>query len=96
MDSELNLVKLADKLSLSTHQLSYIINNGFNENFFQFINKYKVEKAQELLTNQEYSHYTIIAIGYEAGFNSKTAFNTTFKKITSYTPTEYRKIRSNL
>lgn len=96
LDSELNLVKLADKLSLSTHQLSYVINNGFNENFFQFINKYKVQKAKELLNNPKYDNYTIVAIGFESGFNSKTAFNTTFKKMTSYTPTEYRKLRSDL
>ncbi len=96
LDSELNLVKLADKLSLSTHQLSYVINNGFNENFFQFINKYKVQKAKELLNNPKYDNYTIVAIGFESGFNSKTAFNTTFKKMTSYTPTEYRKLCSDL
>jgi len=96
LDSELNLIKLAEKLSLSTHQLSFTINNGFNENFFQFINKYKVEKAKALLKNPQYDKYTILAIGFESGFNSKTAFNTTFKKVTSYTPTEYRKIRSNL
>lgn len=96
LDSELNLVKLADKLSLSTHQLSYVINNGFNENFFQFINKYKVQKAKELLNNPKYDNFTIVAIGFESGFNSKTAFNTTFKKMTSHTPTEYRKSRSDL
>lgn len=96
LDSELNLVKLAERLSLSAHQLSFIINNGFNENFFQFINQYKVRKAQDLLQNPKYDNYTIVAIGYESGFNSKTAFNTTFKKVTSYTPTEYRKNRSKL
>jgi AraC-like DNA-binding protein len=96
LDSELNLIKLAEKLSLSTHHLSFIINSGFSENFFQFINKYKVQKAKELLNNPKYDNYTILAIGFESGFNSKTAFNTTFKKVTSYTPTEYRKIRSDL
>jgi AraC-like DNA-binding protein/uncharacterized membrane protein YiaA len=96
LDSELNLIKLAEKMSVSPHQLSYAINNGFHENFFQFINKYKVKKAEELLRDPAYDNYTIVAIGFDSGFNSKTAFNTTFKKITSYTPTEYRKLRSNL
>lgn len=96
LDSELTLVKLAEKMDLSTHQLSFVINNGFGENFFNFVNRYKVNKAKELLRNPEYDHYTILAIGFESGFNSKTAFNTTFKKITSHTPTEYRKIRSAL
>ena len=96
LDSELNLVKLAEKLQLSSHQLSYVINNGFNENFFRFINKYRVQKAEELLKNPQWNHLNILAIGFESGFNSKTSFNTTFKKMTSYTPTEYRKKSSNL
>lgn len=96
LDSDLNLVKLAEKLGVSTHQLSYVINKGFNENFFQFINAYRVEKAKELLNNPKYDAYTILAIGYESGFNSKTTFNTTFKKITKITPTQYRNMRSNL
>lgn len=91
LDSDLNLVKLAEKLQISSHQLSYVINNGFNENFFHFINKYRVQKAEELLKNPKWNHLNILAIGFESGFNSKTSFNTTFKKITSYTPTEYRK-----
>lgn len=96
LDRDLNLVKLADKLHITGHQLSYVLNNGFDENFFNFINKYRVKKAQELLLNPKYNHLNMIAIGYEAGFNSKTAFNTTFKKITSTTPTEYKNTHSEL
>lgn len=96
LDSELNLLKLAEKMQLSSHQLSYVINTGMGENFFNFINTYRVQKAKELLTDTNYDHLNMIAIGYEAGFNSKTAFNTTFKKITTYTPTEYKKNRSDL
>lgn len=94
LDSELNLLKLADRMRISTHQLSYVINNGVGENFFHFINKYRVRNAEELLTNENYDHLTIVAVGFDSGFNSKTAFNTTFKKITSFTPTELRKMRS--
>ncbi|HMR19300.1 MAG TPA: helix-turn-helix domain-containing protein [Sphingobacterium sp.] len=90
LDSSLNLIKLSEHMQISTHQLSYIINAGFGENFFHFVNKYRVRKAAELLTNPRYDHLNIIVIGYEAGFNSKTSFNTTFKKMTAYTPTEYR------
>ncbi|MHC8949890.1 helix-turn-helix domain-containing protein [Sphingobacterium hungaricum] len=94
LDSELNLFKLSDKLGISSHQLSYVLNEGFGENFFNFVNKYRVEKAKELLTNPTYDHLNMVAIGYDAGFNSKTAFNTTFKKMTSLTPTEYKNIGS--
>jgi len=94
LDSELNLVKLAERLQISTHQLSYVINRGFGVNFFHFINQYRVRRAEELLTDPQYDHLTILAIGFESGFNSKTSFNTTFKKITAHTPTAYRKIHS--
>ncbi|NMH27936.1 helix-turn-helix domain-containing protein [Flavobacterium silvaticum] len=96
LDSELNLLKLADKMQLSTHQLSFVINNGIGENFFNFINGYRVKRAEELLTDPKFDYLTIVAIGFESGFNSKTSFNTTFKKITSFTPTEFRRMRSTL
>lgn len=96
LDSELNLLKLADKMEISSHQLSYVLNEGMGENFFYFINKYRVQKAEALLMDPENDHLNMLAIGYEAGFNSKTSFNTTFKKMTSYTPSEYKKNRSRL
>ncbi|SFI76321.1 AraC family transcriptional regulator [Myroides guanonis] len=91
LDSELNLLRLSERLSISSHQLSYVLNEGFGENFFYFINKYRVQKAKELLIDPKYDHLSMIAIGYDAGFNSKTSFNTTFKKMTLSTPTEYKK-----
>lgn len=96
LDSELNLIKMADMLGISTHQLSYVINQGFNENFFQFINRHRVEKAKELLVNKNMNNYTIMGIAFESGFNSKTSFNTTFKKITKQTPSEFKKKSSTL
>lgn len=91
LNSELNLVKLAQQMNLSTHQLSYLINNAFGENFFNFINRYRVQKAKELLKDSNYDHFNVLVIAYESGFNSKTSFNNTFKKMTNNTPTEYRK-----
>ena len=91
LDSELNLIKLANLLSITPHQLSYVINTGFNENFFQFINSYRVDKAKELLLNRKMDKLTILGIAFESGFNSKTSFNTTFKKITNQTPSEFKK-----
>lgn len=96
LDSELSLGKLAKKLNLSSHQLSYVINNGFSQNFYGFINKFRVEKAKELLSGKALDKYSIIGIAYDSGFNSKTAFNTTFKKITGQTPSEFKQTCSNL
>ena len=90
LDTELNLLKLANRMELSSHQLSYIINNGFQQNFFQFINSFRVERAKELLLDPKMMPYNIVSIGFSSGFNSKTAFNTVFKNSTGLTPTSYR------
>jgi AraC-like DNA-binding protein len=93
-DCELSLVKLAHQMNTSTHILSYIINNGFDENFYQFVNRYRIEEAKKLILNPKMSHFNLIGIAYEVGFNSKTVFNTTFKKYTELTPTEFKKTMS--
>lgn len=91
LNSELNLIKLAELINMTPHQLSYVINTGFNENFFNYINSYRVEKAKELLVKEEMNKLSILGIAFESGFNSKTSFNTTFKKITGQTPSEFKK-----
>ncbi len=96
LDEELSLLKLAHKLQISPHQLSYLINEGFGENFFFFINKYRVEKVKELLLREDKKHLSVLGIAYESGFNSKTSFNTTFRKISGITPSEFRKSRTEL
>ncbi|WP_185289696.1 AraC family transcriptional regulator [Chryseobacterium lactis] len=90
LDSELNLIRLAEMLSISTHHLSYVINTGFGKNFFQYVNEFRVDHAKKLLKESN-SKLSILGIAYESGFNSKTSFNTTFKKLTGQTPSEFRK-----
>ena len=96
LDSEISLVKLAHKINISTHLLSYVINNGFNENFFQFINGYRIKEAQKLILDSNMNYLSLLGIGFEVGFNSKTVFNTTFKKVTGKTPSEFKKSSSDL
>jgi AraC-like DNA-binding protein len=91
LDPELSLVKLASLMDVSTHILSYIINNGFDENFYQFINRYRIEEAKKQILNPQMNHLSLLGIGFEVGFNSKTVFNTTFKKYTGQTPSEFKK-----
>ncbi|NIF04859.1 helix-turn-helix domain-containing protein [Chryseobacterium sp. Tr-659] len=90
LDSELNLIRLAEMLSVSTHHLSYVINTGFGKNFFQYVNEFRVDYAKHLLKKTD-NKLSILGIAYESGFNSKTSFNTTFKKMTGQTPSEFRK-----
>ncbi len=96
LDQDINLASLAEQMELTTHQLSYIINNGFNQNFFQFINHYRIEKAKVLLLDKSSDKLSILGIAFESGFSSKTAFNTTFKKFTNQTPSEFKKQGSSL
>ena len=91
LNNELTLRDLAHKLSMSTHNLSEILNTRINQNFYDFINSYRVEEVKQRLEQGESEKYSLIAIAFDSGFNSKTAFNTIFKKVTGVTPSQYRK-----
>lgn len=86
----LSLNHLAQELGLSTSHLSNLINTYSYYNFSDYINQLRVEYAKQLLIDKQYKQYTIIAIGLESGFNSKSTFYTAFKKFTGQTPAEYR------
>ena len=90
LDAEISLIRMAEQFKTSPHQLSYIINTGFEENFFQFVNRYRIEESKRMILDPAKNHLTLVGIAHEAGFNSKTVFNTTFKKITGKTPTEFK------
>ena len=95
LDSNLSLETLAHKLQISKSHLSRIVNNELGSTFTDYINTLRVEEAKSYLQNPDFSKYTIVAIGLEAGFSSKTTFNTTFKKIAGLTPSQYRKNATN-
>jgi AraC-like DNA-binding protein len=87
---ELNLRELANIVQTTPHKLSQVINEQLNYNFFEFVNNYRIEEVKKALINSEYSDLKIMAIAYDCGFSSKSAFYTIFKKKTSKTPTAYR------
>jgi len=91
LNNDLTLQKLSEMLSVSQHHLSQIINEKLNQNFFDFINSYRIEEAKILLLDKRGELLTILAIAEEVGFNSKSAFNVAFKKYTSMTPTQFKK-----
>jgi AraC-like DNA-binding protein len=92
LNSELGLPDLAVKMQLSPQELSYLINAGFDNNFYGFVNSFRVEESKTLLNSPKHQHLSMIGIAFEAGFNSKTAFNTAFKKMTGVSPTEFKTI----
>ena len=89
-DNGLTLNQLAEMVNLTPHNLSEILNTLLGKNFFDFINSYRVNEVKAALQDATKSHLTLLAIAFDAGFNSKTAFNTIFKKSTGKTPSEYR------
>jgi AraC-like DNA-binding protein len=89
LEADLSLPALAQRVGLSTHELSYVLNEGLRVNFFQFINAYRVAEAQRLLASTQHQHLSLVGIAFEAGFSSKTTFNTTFKKVTGLTPSQF-------
>lgn len=90
LDSEITLPKLGKMLLLNTYQTSYLINASFGENFYTFINRYRIEECKKMLASNQYQHLSILSIAFEAGFNSKTAFNTSFKKSTGLSPKAFK------
>lgn len=89
LNSNLKLVELAEIIKLTPHQLSQVINQQLKKSFFDFINGYRVKEAKKML--QEKQEEKILTIAYEAGFNSKAAFNRAFKKHTSTSPSQFKK-----
>jgi AraC-like DNA-binding protein len=90
-DPSLTLPKIARQLGVSPHLLSASINKKAGQNFSDFINSYRIKDAQLLLASPEYHNQKIAAIAFETGFHSLSSFNTSFKKVTLMTPSEYRK-----
>lgn len=90
-DENLTLNKLSDQLEIPLKELSYIINTGFNMNFNDFINDFRIKAFKERLKDPQNDKYNFIGLAYEVGFNSKASFYRAFKKSTNQTPGEYYK-----
>ena len=91
LDSSLTIHNLANQINIPYRDLSILINHDLGQHFFDFVNEYRINKAKEILQNTENKKLTVLEILYEVGFNSKSSFNTAFKKQTGLTPTQYRK-----
>jgi len=94
-DGSLTLQKLAAKLSIPAQHLSQVVNEQLNQNLLDFINSHRVEEAKRRLADPDRKHLSILAIAEEVGFNSKSSFNSVFKKHAHITPSEFRKSATN-
>jgi len=92
LNPQVSITDLSEKLSISTKHLSQVINQSFDKSFFDFINTYRIREVQQILKESMDDKMTVLEAMYQAGFNSKSSFNTAFKKETGQTPTEFRKM----
>lgn len=95
LNPSLTIRNLAEQLKIPMRELSVLINQDLKQHFFDFVNEYRIEKAKRILKDTSKSKQTVLEILYEVGFNSKSSFNTAFKKHTGLTPTQYRKSSVN-
>ena len=90
LEENITIKDLAEEIGIPAHHLSIVINNRLNKNFYTFINEYRIKEAVSILDDPHNSDASIIAVAFRSGFNSKSTFNSVFKKITGFTPSEYR------
>lgn len=88
-EPKLQLSDVADALNISTHSLSQTINSTTGKPFYDFVNSYRVRHLQQLLADPEQQKFTILAMGFESGFNSKASLNRVFRQETGLSPSEY-------
>jgi AraC-like DNA-binding protein len=90
LNPSLTIQDISNELEIPVRELSVLINHQLGQHFYDFVNTYRIEHAMNILKDTTKSKVTILEILYEVGFNSKSSFNTAFKKHTGNTPTEYR------
>lgn len=95
LDPEISLPELSKRLGVSSHFLSRVINEQLGVNFFDFVNRYRVEEVKLRITDPKFNYLSILGIAFESGFNTKSTFNRVFKKTTGLTPKEFREQSEN-
>lgn len=89
LNPELSLAEVSGELQIPRHHLTQAINTELGKNFYAYINELRVKKFMEMVVDPRFKDYTFLAIAFECGFNSKSTFNSVFKRITNFTPSEY-------
>ena len=90
LDSDLNLAKLSQSCNISRHRASLLLNEGFKSNFYDYINHLRINYSKQLLMDDNYKR-NILAVAYDSGFKSRSAFYTAFKKWENKTPSQFLK-----
>jgi AraC-like DNA-binding protein len=93
LEPELTLAELAQRLGTHATLLSKVINTGCGQNFNDFVNSYRVAEARRLLADPQFTHYSLVGVALESGFNSKSTFNRVFKKLDGRAPSEVTRLK---
>lgn len=93
--NNISLDILSERLDTTRHNISQVINEHFDLNFFNLINKYRIQEAQDVFRNDTHQNLNIIDVAYDVGFNNKVTFNKAFKEETKLTPTQFLKKINN-
>ncbi len=95
LEPTISLNTISERLSKSSREVSQSINENTQQNFREFVNSHRIEKAKKLLVDSEGRNEKIATVAYDSGFGTVTAFNIAFKKITGITPSAYQKRKSS-
>jgi AraC-like DNA-binding protein len=90
LESQINLERFSEQIGVKSRDVSAILNSHYQSNFFEFINRYRIEEAKRLLVLADGAQDTILDIVFKSGFNSQSAFHRFFKRLVGVTPSEYR------
>lgn len=91
LNDALTLKDFSELVGIPYYHVTMTLNTCLKQNFYTFINQHRIEEVKRLLSDPEHKDHTLLRIAYDSGFNSKTVFNTMFKKFTGMTPSQYRK-----
>ncbi len=91
LNNTLTLVELSNQLNTTTNNLSWLLNNVYKNNFYDYINQYRIAAFVSKIKNHEHKDKTLFSLCLEVGFNSKSTFNKAFKEVLNETPSSYIK-----
>ena len=91
LDNSFSIQKMAEDLQIQKFYITQVLNEHLNKNFYTFVNDFRIEDVKSMIKDDDNNKYTLLSLAFDVGFNSKTSFNTTFKKYTGKTPSQYRK-----
>ena len=89
LNGKLSLPDVATKINITPNHLSQVINEQLEMTFYDFVNRYRVEEIKSRLADSKNQQFTLLAIAFDCGFNSKSSFNAIFKKFTDLTPSQF-------